>query len=368
VSTILDALRKAQAKHEEDEGEDPVEHGAADGTETLHADSPAADMSSTFDDVAPPDRVASAAKRPNVVAAVGVGLVGLALGIGAARVAGRAFFGGGAEPVQVASETSKSKATKPAEAKKSSALPDAAETHPQRESRARGAHAPKAEKGARDDAAADEIVDPEAQLEADASAPAGAAPAPLGATPPSAAVPVPGSVASRQNVPSPAPGAPRVPPPAPAGIAPEAPATAVFGGSVAVGPGNSIVPAPPRNAPDAAVAPVEHALPPAVVPGDPVQMAALTPPANTVPGGVPGEPAAGTVLETPPTGSPEVSLLFIKWSHDALRRVASLRGPGGKLLLVHEGDIVEGMRVSLIRADAVELQWRGSNFLLYAAR
>jgi hypothetical protein len=94
-------------------------------------------------------------------------------------------------------------------------------------------------------------------------------------------------------------------------------------------------------------------------------MAAATPP---VPTAVPGEPAAGTVLETPPSGSPEVSLLFIKWSRDALNRVASLRGPGGKLLLVHEGDIVEGMRVSLIRADAVELQWRGSNFLLYAAR
>jgi hypothetical protein len=101
-------------------------------------------------------------------------------------------------------------------------------------------------------------------------------------------------------------------------------------------------------------------------PADPVQTAALTPGAAN--GAVPGEVVPGPVLEAPPSGSPEVSLLFITRSHDVQRRVASLRGPGGKLLLVHEGDVVEGMRVSLIRADAVELQWRGSNFLLYAAR
>ena len=69
-----------------------------------------------------------------------------------------------------------------------------------------------------------------------------------------------------------------------------------------------------------------------------------------------------------PSDAPEVSLLFIKWSRDLARRVASLRGPGGKLMLVHENDIIEGMRIVSIRPDAVELHWRGTNFLLLAAR
>ena len=74
------------------------------------------------------------------------------------------------------------------------------------------------------------------------------------------------------------------------------------------------------------------------------------------------------MLETVPAGAPEVSLLFIKWSSTLERRVDSLRGPGGKLMLVHEGDIIEGMRVGAIRPDAVELQFRGTSFLLLAAR
>jgi hypothetical protein len=109
----------------------------------------------------------------------------------------------------------------------------------------------------------------------------------------------------------------------------------------------------------AAVEPAPAAAAPVAVAPPPV---ALPPPAP------PPEPSAGVVLESVPTGAPEVSLLFIKWSRGVEGRVASLRGPGGKLMLVHEGDIVEGMRVSNIRADAVELQWRGTNFLLYAAR
>jgi hypothetical protein len=63
-----------------------------------------------------------------------------------------------------------------------------------------------------------------------------------------------------------------------------------------------------------------------------------------------------------------VALLFIQWTSTPARRVASLRGPGGRLMLVREGDIVEGMKVAMIRPDAVEFQWRGTNFLLLAAR
>jgi hypothetical protein len=68
------------------------------------------------------------------------------------------------------------------------------------------------------------------------------------------------------------------------------------------------------------------------------------------------------VLTTPPEGSPQMFLLFIQWSDEPLRRVASLRSAGGRLAIVKEGDIVEGMKVMAIRRDAVEFQWRGSTF------
>jgi hypothetical protein len=68
------------------------------------------------------------------------------------------------------------------------------------------------------------------------------------------------------------------------------------------------------------------------------------------------------VLATPPEGSPQMFLLFIQWSDEPLRRVASLRSAGGRLAIVKEGDIVEGMKVMAIRRDAVEFQWRGSTF------
>jgi hypothetical protein len=78
-----------------------------------------------------------------------------------------------------------------------------------------------------------------------------------------------------------------------------------------------------------------------------------------------GSPAAAQeteVLATPPEGSPQMFLLFIQWSDEPLRRVASLRSAGGRLAIVKEGDIVEGMKVMAIRRDAVEFQWRGSTF------
>jgi hypothetical protein len=73
-------------------------------------------------------------------------------------------------------------------------------------------------------------------------------------------------------------------------------------------------------------------------------------------------------LDRPPPGAPEVVLLFIQWSSFPDRRVASLRGPGGRLLIVQEGDIVEGMKVMSIGRSAVEFQWRGSAFRVLAGR
>jgi predicted NUDIX family NTP pyrophosphohydrolase len=74
------------------------------------------------------------------------------------------------------------------------------------------------------------------------------------------------------------------------------------------------------------------------------------------------------VLQAPPSGAPEVTLLFIQYSRNPARRVASLRVAGGKLMLVHEGDTFEGMRVATIRSDALELEWGGTRFLMLAVR
>jgi len=79
-------------------------------------------------------------------------------------------------------------------------------------------------------------------------------------------------------------------------------------------------------------------------------------------------PPPSEVLDKPPPGAPEVILLFIQWSSFPERRVASFRGPGGRLLIVHEGDIVEGMKVIEIGQATVEFQWRGNAFRVYAGR
>ncbi len=139
---------------------------------------------------------------------------------------------------------------------------------------------------------------------------------------------------------------------------------------------SSLQPPAPGAAPMAPVADQAHPGAPAADRGEAVRTAAGTPaaPAATPP----STPTSATapaaqveespVLEEPPTDAPVVALLFIRWSREPAARVASLRGSGGKLMLVHEGDIVEGMRVSEIRPDALELQWRGTRFLLLAAR
>lgn len=82
----------------------------------------------------------------------------------------------------------------------------------------------------------------------------------------------------------------------------------------------------------------------------------------------PAAPAEPEISPVAPTGAPEIALLFIKWSSDPVYRVASMRGPGGKLLIVKEGDIVEGMKVSSIERGAVIMQWRGNLFRVLAGR
>jgi hypothetical protein len=70
-----------------------------------------------------------------------------------------------------------------------------------------------------------------------------------------------------------------------------------------------------------------------------------------------------------PDDAPVFSLLFVQWSSDSARRVASLRQvSGGTIYIVHEGDIVQGLRMAVIRPTGVEMQWRGQSFFLPASR
>ena len=78
--------------------------------------------------------------------------------------------------------------------------------------------------------------------------------------------------------------------------------------------------------------------------------------------------AAMEVLDSPPEGAPEVSLVFIRWKPTPSERVASVRTPGQRIVVVHEADVVEGMKVERINSDAIEFQWRGQRFMLMASR
>jgi len=80
-------------------------------------------------------------------------------------------------------------------------------------------------------------------------------------------------------------------------------------------------------------------------------------------------PPAVVDLPPPPDDAPDLSLLFIQWSADAAKRVASLRqNSGGSIFIVREGDVIQGLRVATIRPAGVEMQWRGQSFLLPASR
>ena len=121
----------------------------------------------------------------------------------------------------------------------------------------------------------------------------------------------------------------------------------------------------PEAAPDKPSSPADAPAPAKAAAPKPNQPA--TPAAPVTPA-APAAPAEPEISPVAPTGAPEIALLFIKWSSDPVYRVASMRGPGGKLLIVKEGDIVEGMKVSSIERGAVIMQWRGNLFRLAAGR
>jgi hypothetical protein len=74
------------------------------------------------------------------------------------------------------------------------------------------------------------------------------------------------------------------------------------------------------------------------------------------------------VLDEPPDGAPELSLVFIRWKPTPSERVASVRTPGQRIVVVRETDVVEGMKVERIHSDAIEFQWRGQRFMVMASR
>jgi hypothetical protein len=80
-------------------------------------------------------------------------------------------------------------------------------------------------------------------------------------------------------------------------------------------------------------------------------------------------PVVPTALPPLPDDAPALALLFVQWSSDPARRVASLRQvSGGAIYIVHEGETVQGLQIALIRPTGIEVQWRGQSFLLPASR
>lgn len=63
-------------------------------------------------------------------------------------------------------------------------------------------------------------------------------------------------------------------------------------------------------------------------------------------------------------GIPKVSLNLLQWSPEAERRLAFISVNGGPMLMVHEGDTVSDLTVERILADAVELRFGDSTFVV----
>lgn len=73
-------------------------------------------------------------------------------------------------------------------------------------------------------------------------------------------------------------------------------------------------------------------------------------------------PPEDVVLDTPPSGAPAVSILFVAYSREPADRLVSLRVAQGSLSVVHEGEYVEGLQVSAIHPESVDFKWTGQKF------
>jgi hypothetical protein len=105
------------------------------------------------------------------------------------------------------------------------------------------------------------------------------------------------------------------------------------------------------------------------------QVAAAEPPGPqglpqpvTQPPPPPADAPPPQALPGAPDDAPKIRLLFIQWSPTPAKRVVSLRGEGGAISVVREGDIVQGMRLAAIHPSGVEFQWRGKSFAVPVSR
>jgi len=83
---------------------------------------------------------------------------------------------------------------------------------------------------------------------------------------------------------------------------------------------------------------------------------------QALPGRVAASAVPAKVLKAVPTDAPRIDILFIQWGDERSERLASLRSQGGSLSVVYEGDVIDGMAVASIRADAIDFTWRGQTF------
>lgn len=404
MSTILDALRRAQKTEDDAAGKQPAPpdpaHPESSGPPQGAAAPPPGPSGSRFD---PPETSAPSDpdddgfdddidEKPalgivdrlkalpipapfNDKRALAVIVGGLVVGLGLAGLAG--LFGGD-EPAQLelpASVAQKIAATQERPAADAASAPtDEAATQAQGDTNVGQGKPAKAGKGQKSGKAASGQVPTGASAQADDSTAPSPTPAPP--TEGSPAAPSAGVVVPPAPSPSPLPPAEPVAPP----VVGQAPAQA--NPSLPVSAGKPQMPKPlPANplagtpGPLAAAQPMAPASPtlaqstdPSVQPdGDGLALEAA-PDAAQAGEFVAEEPLSFELLPAPPEGAPQVDLLFIRWKPVPSERVASVRTGGQRIVVLHENDIIEGMKVSEIQRSGIEFQWRGQRFVVLAAR
>lgn len=127
------------------------------------------------------------------------------------------------------------------------------------------------------------------------------------------------------------------------------------------------------EAPEVASAPAPVAVPPSPAEkAEQAKPASALPPSQQPPAASPApeqtQPTPPAQLPALPDDAPQIALLFIQWSPEPARRVASLRQGGGTITIVHEGDVIQGLKVAVIRPTLLEMQWRGQSYAVLASR
>ncbi len=145
----------------------------------------------------------------------------------------------------------------------------------------------------------------------------------------------------------------------------DGPAAKAVGAPAPPAPGPTAKPAAP-----AAKAPTEKPFQWHIPPGALAALNSASTDGKAVPGAGPAGDGPETleVLVNPPEGAPGVDLMFIMWARIPRERMVSMRISGGRIAVAREGDIVEGMKVASIHADAVDLIWTGQTFRVHVDR